>query len=83
MKILWRSLRTAIQRYEPAIATDPSQAASVEADEMADAAGVNRKTFRQALRNRSFAWHTHGERWVVEVGSSEHQDMLDVLETLK
>lgn len=82
IKELGNAVRTAFQRYEPANAADPSQAASVEADEMADAAGVNRKTFRQALRNRGFAWHTHGERWVVEVGSPEHQNMLDVLATL-
>jgi hypothetical protein len=37
------------------------------------------KTFRRALRDKNFAWHTHGEGWEVEVGSPEHQAMLEVL----
>ena len=42
---------------------------------------ANPKTFRRALRDKNFAWHTHGESWEVDVGSPEHQAMLDVLKT--
>jgi hypothetical protein len=45
----------------------------VSANEMADAAGVNRKSFRQALRDRHFPWHRHNEPWVVQKGSPEHR----------
>jgi hypothetical protein len=54
----------------------------ITSDEMADEAGVDRKAFRHALRNQGFSWHTHGGRWEVEVGSPEHQSMLEVLATL-
>jgi len=59
-----------------------NELAMITADEMADDAGVDRKMFRQALRSQDFSWHTHGERWEVEVGGTEHQAMLDVLTTL-
>jgi hypothetical protein len=35
------------------------------------------------IRHCGFAWHAHGERWVIALGSPEHQDMLDLPETLK
>jgi hypothetical protein len=54
----------------------------VTAVEMADAVGVDPKTFRQALRDQHFSWHRHNERWEVEEGSAEHQDMRHVLATL-
>jgi len=55
----------------------------VTAVEMAKAKHVDPKTFRQALRDQNFPWHSHNEPWVVEKGSPEHKDMLRVLDTLK
>jgi hypothetical protein len=55
---------------------------TITADEMADEADIDRKHFRRALRNQGFSWHTHGGSWEVEVGSPEHQSMLEVLATL-
>jgi len=47
----------------------------------ADAAGVDPKTFRQALRDHHFSWHRHNAPWEAEEGSSKHRDMLRVLAT--
>jgi hypothetical protein len=55
---------------------------TITANQMADDNNVDRKRFRKALRDRNFSWHTHGDDWEVEVGSPEHQDMLNVLATL-
>lgn len=54
----------------------------VTAIELAQAAKINAKTFRQALRDQNFAWHKHGMRWTVEHGSIEHAEMLVVLSRL-
>jgi hypothetical protein len=54
----------------------------ITANDMADAAGVNPKTFRQALRAANLSWHSHFSRWEAEVDSPEHEDMRRVLATL-
>ena len=51
----------------------------ITANEMADAVGVDRKAFRQALRNQRFSWHSHDEPWLVRTGSPEHEAMLRAL----
>jgi hypothetical protein len=54
----------------------------ITAIEMADAAGVNQKTFRQALRDQHFSWHRHNAPWEAEEGSPNHRDMVRVLATI-
>jgi hypothetical protein len=49
------------------------------ATEMANAAGVNPRTFRKWLRAEEFGWHIWNTAWRVEVGSLEHRDMQRVL----
>jgi hypothetical protein len=49
----------------------------VTANQIADAAGLNRKSYRAALR-KAIHWHIHQARWEVIEGSSEHKDMLVV-----
>lgn len=53
--------------------------AMTNAEEMAKAAGVDAKTFRQALRDAKLSWHNHYDRWTVEVGSDKHADMERIL----
>lgn len=50
--------------------------------EMAQAAGIDPKRFRSALRGASLKWHAHNGSWVVQVGSSQHAEMQRVLDTL-
>ena len=50
--------------------------------EMAKKAGVDAKTFRQALRTENFPWHQHNDRWTVEIGSKHHVEMQKVLEKI-
>ena len=52
----------------------------ITAVEMAKAIRVDPKTFRQALRDQHFPWHSDNEPWVVRNCSPEHEDMLRVLE---
>jgi hypothetical protein len=54
----------------------------ITAEEMAKEAGVNPKVFRAALRKEKFRWHIHNAPWCVREGSSEHRDMLRVLNGL-
>ena len=56
--------------------------AMTTAEEMAKEAGVNPKTFRQALRKQRFHWHAHYDRWTVALGSDEHASMQRVLREL-
>jgi hypothetical protein len=49
---------------------------------MAKEAGMDPKKFRQALRNESFPWHQHNDRWTVEQASDEHKAMQKVLRKL-
>jgi len=71
--------------------TEPSQLlpklgarkmAMTTAEEMAKQAGVNPKTFRQALREEGFHWHGHYDRWTVAIGSEQHKEMERVLRKL-
>jgi hypothetical protein len=55
---------------------------TTNAEEMAKAAGVDAKTFRQALRDAKLSWHDHYDRWTVEVGSKEHAEMERVLKEI-
>ena len=50
--------------------------------DMALARDIDPKRFRAALRRAGLPWHSHNGRWEVDVGSSEHADMLRVLATL-
>lgn len=56
----------------------------VGANDMAEAAGVNPKTFRSKLRRdqRCRSWHSHYQSWDVPKGSRQHEDMLRVLATI-
>ena len=49
---------------------------------IAEAFGLDPKSYRAALRREHFAWHEHGERWLVSPGSAEQEDMLRVAERL-
>ena len=55
----------------------------VSAVEMALDHGVDRRIFRRALRAARFPWHGWNERWTVERGSPQHQQMRAVLQDLK
>jgi hypothetical protein len=60
---------TAIQVIGNVMLTAIQPNERVTANEMADAAGVDRKTFRQALHHDPrFSWHGHNEPWEVEKG---------------
>lgn len=50
--------------------------------EMARAAGIDPKRFRSALRAACLPWHSHNGSWMVRVGSAQHADMQQVLDTL-
>ena len=54
----------------------------VSAVEMAKAAGIDPKRFRQALRDEEFDWHIHGANWTVNRGGPDHLDMERVLRRL-
>ena len=54
----------------------------VSAVEMAKAAGIDPKRFRQALRDEEFDWHIHGASWTVNRGGPDHLDMERVLRRL-
>lgn len=45
---------------------------------IADAFGLDPKSYRAALRRRGLYWHEHNERWLVSAGSPEQADMLGV-----
>ena len=55
---------------------------TTSAAEMARAAGLDPKAFRQTLRDENLPWHTHNDPWIVSVGSPEHEDMQRVLARL-
>lgn len=54
----------------------------ITAAEMARAARVDPKRFRMALRGQSFPWHRHGEPWTVICGSTQHQQLQAILDSL-
>lgn len=59
----------------------------IEANEIADEYGIDRKRYRQALRDRAqyderLSGHVHGGRWRVIRGSPEHAAMIEVGEEL-
>ncbi|WP_217362450.1 hypothetical protein [Ruegeria arenilitoris] len=54
----------------------------ITAVEMSQSEGIDPKDFRSALRAANFKWHSHNDRWVVPIGSSQHEDMLRVLSEL-
>jgi hypothetical protein len=55
---------------------------TIDAVEMAQAAGIKPTAFRQRLRVAHFSWHIAGKGWLVVVGSDEHKDMKTVLESM-
>jgi len=55
------------------------QGKTTNAIEMAKAAGVAPKKFREALRDADLSWHSHNDRWTVDWGSTEHEEMRKVL----
>jgi hypothetical protein len=57
--------------------------ATTTAVAMAKGVGVDPKVFRQALREEKFPWHSHNERWKVEVGSEQQEAMEHVLRKLR
>ena len=61
-------------------AMDKSRLTTAEA--IADAYQLNAKSFRAALRREAFAWHRHGERWLVSPGSAEQRAMIAVAERM-
>jgi hypothetical protein len=50
---------------------------------IADAFGLDPKTYRAALRREGLAWHEHGTAWLVSPGSAEQGDMLRVAQRMK
>lgn len=63
--------------------TPTSASNEIAANEMADEAGVNRKTFRQALREAKLPWYVRYARWRVLRDSKQHEDMKRVLNRLR
>ena len=59
-----------------------NQGRQVTAEEMAAGARVDPKRFREALRKKC-KWHERYSRWIVYVGSPEHDCMKRVLNELK
>jgi len=55
---------------------------TVNAVDLARAAGIDPKRFRHALRDANLPWHGQYERWIVTEGGPEHQDMERVLSVL-
>ncbi|KSB88421.1 hypothetical protein AS593_05155 [Caulobacter vibrioides] len=51
----------------------------VTAVEMARAAGVDPKRFRQKLREARLAWHAHNAPWRVVEHGPRHEQMVAVL----
>ncbi|HEX5477295.1 MAG TPA: hypothetical protein VFX09_05525 [Burkholderiales bacterium] len=49
---------------------------------VAEAFGLDPKSYRAALRREALAWHKHGEPWLVSPGSPEQSDMLRVAERM-
>ena len=58
-------------------------AEKTDAVTMAKDADKDPKAFRAALRAEQLEWHIHGARWLVTIGSAEHQDMRRVLGRLR
>ena len=54
----------------------------VSAVEMAMAASIDPKRFRQALRDEEFDWHVHEASWTVNRHGPEHLGMERVLRRL-
>lgn len=50
---------------------------------IAEAFGLNQKSYRAALRREGFAWHERGKLWLVSPGSVEQKDMLRVAERMR
>jgi hypothetical protein len=63
--------------------TPASISNEITANEMADQAGVNRKTFRQALREAKLPWYIRYARWTVPRDGKKHADMKRVLNRLR
>ena len=60
---------------------DKSRLTTAEA--IADAYGLNPKSYRAALRREAFGWHDHHEQWLVSPGSEEQQAMIAVAERMR
>ncbi|WP_433988835.1 hypothetical protein SuNHUV7_26130 (plasmid) [Pseudoseohaeicola sp. NH-UV-7] len=54
----------------------------ITAVEMARNRGIDPKAFRRALREAKLKWHSHNNRWLVPIGSTEHQEMERILNEL-
>jgi hypothetical protein len=54
----------------------------VTAAEIARAHGLDPKRYRQALRDAKLSWYVWGAPWTVPAGSSQHDDMLHVLQAV-
>ena len=54
----------------------------ISANDLARAAGVDQKLFRDRLRQARLSWHVLNERWTVPKDSPQHLDMRRVLERL-
>lgn len=52
------------------------------AEAIADAYGLEPKSYRAALRREQFPWHQKNELWLVSPGSSEQRAMISVAERL-
>ena len=48
------------------------------AEAVAEAFGLNAKSYRAALRREAFRWHAIHDRWIVSPGSTEQADMLRI-----
>jgi len=57
--------------------------AKTTAKQMARAARIDPKLFREVLCDENFEWHRLNDRWTVEVGSEEHRAMERVLRKIK
>jgi hypothetical protein len=65
------------------VKADLDKARLTTAEAIADAFGLNPKSYRAALRRQGFDWHAHGDLWMVSPGSAEQQQMLRVAERMQ
>ena len=54
----------------------------VTAAEIARTHGLDPKRYRQALRDAKLSWYVRGAPWTVKTGSSQHRDLLRVLQAV-
>ena len=87
-RAIWlNQIRRTVQSHFVALVIDGEPAMDrsrlTTAETIAEAFGLNAKSYRAALRRESFEWHEYRTAWLVSPGSSEQRDMLRVAQRMK